>query len=232
MFKNFILIFFLTTIYCQDLTNEVDSVKYVKRDNLDLFIDKNKSNITWLGGLKYSIKDHFGKIKIKSGRINISKDYEISGKIIVDMESISNDDIKNKLNENLINHLKSSDFFNVAKYKTAQIEIISSKIIEKLDKNVFLVQLEAYLTIKSSRNRIRFNSTIDLSSPIKSAEGTLTFDRNDFNIEYRSEMHIYNPESFWNKVETSKIATMDKVIKDDIKIDFLIKTKREFILVE
>lgn len=232
MFRKFVLIILITTIYCQDLTDEADNIKYIKRENLNLIIDKNKSDITWLGGLKYSIKDHFGKIKIKSGKINISKDYEIKGKIIVDMESITNDDIENQWKENLIKHLKSPDFFNVTKYKTAVIEISSSKLIKKLDNGSLLTQIEAYLTIKSYTNMIRFDAIIDFDSPIKSAEGTLIFDRNDFDIQYRSEMHIYDAESFWNKVETTKSTAMDKVIKDDIKIDFLIKTIREYTLVE
>jgi peptide methionine sulfoxide reductase MsrA len=94
------------------------------------------------------------------------------------------------------------------------------------------MQIDAYLTIKSTTSRARFNTVVDLNSSIKTADGTLIFDRNDFGIQYRSEVHIYDPESFWNKVETTKSTAMDKIIKDEIKIDFSIKTKPEFILVE
>jgi polyisoprenoid-binding protein YceI len=232
MFKNFLLIILISTIFCQDLTTDKEELKIMKRNNNSLFIDLNKSDIEWLGGLKYSTKDHFGKIKIKSGKINISKDYKISGTVIIDMKSITNDDIKNEWKKNLINHLKSPDFFNVDKYDTAKIKIISSKIIEKLNNDNFLMQIDAYLTIKSTTSRVRFNTVVDLNSSIKTADGTLIFDRNDFGIQYRSEVHIYDPESFWNKVETTKSTAMDKIIKDEIKIDFSIKTKPEFILVE
>jgi polyisoprenoid-binding protein YceI len=148
------------------------------------------------------------------------------------MKTITNDDIKNEWKQNLINHLKSPDFFNVEKYDTAKIEIKSSKILEKLSNENFLIQIDAYLTIKSQSSRVRFNTVVDLKSPIKTADGTLIFDRNDFGIQYRSEVHIYDPESFWNKVETTKSTAMDKIIKDEIKIDFSIKTKPGLVVLD
>ena len=33
-------------------------------------------------------------------------------------------------------------------------------------------------------------------------------------------MHLDNPNSFWNKVQTSRDAAKDKVIRDMIEIDF------------
>ncbi len=232
MCRKILLIMFISTVFCQELTTEKEDIKFIKRNNASLLIDLNESDVEWLGGLKYSTKDHFGKIKIKRGKINISKDYKISGTVIIDMKTITNDDIKNEWKQNLINHLKSPDFFNVEKYDTAKIEIKSSKILEKLSNENFLIQIDAYLTIKSQSSRVRFNTVVDLKSPIKTADGTLIFDRNDFGIQYRSEVHIYDPESFWNKVETTKSTAMDKIIKDEIKIDFSIKTKPELVVLD
>ena len=55
----------------------------------------------------------------------------------------------------------------------------------------------------------------------------LSFSRASLGIWFNGE-----DISFWNKVETTKSTAMDKIIKDEIKIDFSIKTKPEFILVE
>lgn len=50
--------------------------------------------------------------------------------IEIDMNKIDNDDLKGELNNKLIGHLKSADFFDVAKFETARFR---SKSIKKLD---------------------------------------------------------------------------------------------------
>ena len=76
------------------------------------------------------------------------------------------------------------------------------------------------MTIKDKSNSISFEAIVDLDSEIKSAKGKLSFDRSKFGVEYRSEMHLDNPNSFWNKVQTSRDAAKNKVIRDIIEINF------------
>lgn len=214
----------MSSLNSQDIKiiNEFSSV--VNKE-VNVNIDVNKSELNWLGGLKYNVKDHYGKVGIKNGRFKIDENNSISGKLIVDMSSITNEDVDSQWKQNLINHLKSEDFFDVKKFNTATIEITSSKIIEKLDNNNMKVQVDALLTIKSIKNKVRFYAEVDFGSSIKSAKGKMIFDRNDFEIQYRSEMHLYDSESFWNKIGSSVSPAMDKIIKDNIEIDFNIVTR-------
>ena len=80
--------------------------------------------------------------------------------------------------------------------------------------------IDGDMTIKDKTNSISFEAIVDLNSNVKTAEGKLSFDRSTFNVQYRSEMHLDNPNSFWNKVQTSRDAAKDKVIRDMIEIDF------------
>ena len=67
---------------------------------------------------------------------------------------------------------------------------------------------------------ITFNATIDLDSKVKKATGTLTFNRTDFGVQYRAEMHLDNPDSFWNQLRSARDTTKDRVIRDEIEIEF------------
>jgi hypothetical protein len=39
-------------------------------------------------------------------------------------------------------------------------------------------------------------------------------------VQYRSEMHLDDAKSFWNKLNTTKEAVKDKVIQDKIDVMF------------
>ena len=224
MLKILIIFSLITSLNSQD-TKIVNEFRVAVKKEVNVNIDVNKSELNWLGGLKYNVKDHFGKVGIKNGRFKIDEINSISGKLIVDMSSITNEDVDSQWKQNLINHLKSEDFFDVKKFNTATIEITSSKIIEKLDNNYMKVQVDALLTIKSIKNKIRFYAEVDFDSTSKSAKGKMIFDRNDFGIQYRSEMHLYDSESFWNKIGSSVSPAMDKIIKNNIEIDFNIVSR-------
>ena len=78
------------------------------------------------------------------------------------------------------------------------------------------------LTIKSITKPIVFTALVDLKSNIKSATGIIQFNRTDFGVEYRAEMHLDNAKSFWNKMNTTKETIKNKVIQDKIEINFSI----------
>ena len=106
----------------------------------------------------------------------------VSGNFIVDMTSISVEDISGSGKKRLEGHLKSDDFFSVDKYDKALLSIKGSK---KTDKG-FLV--DANLTIKDLTHPIQFNMV--------SIEGgynaDLVFDRSKYNVRFRSGSFFEN----------------------------------------
>src|SRR5687768_13693168 len=59
---------------------------------------------------------HRGKFKLKEGSFNIRENKITGGRFLIDIASITNDDLTpEKGRDKLINHLKSPDFFEVAK---------------------------------------------------------------------------------------------------------------------
>ena len=136
------------------------------------------------------------------------------------MLSLNNSELVGTSSERLVGHLRSADFFDVEQYPTAKLSIKKSKVIDKLNDGRYKMLIDGDMTVKSKTNSISFEAIIDLDSDVKTANGVLIFNRNDFDVQYRSEMHLDDPKSFWNKLQTTRDTAKDKVINEEIEIRF------------
>jgi len=188
--------------------------------NPSIILNKRVSTLEWTGGLKFINNNHNGNLKIKTGSLFLEDKTNIIGTIVVDMLSMANIDLPDSKKEYLIGHLRSEDFFHVERFPTASLKINNSKILEKQSSGKYNMEVSGDLTIKSITKPITFTAIVDLDSDVKSATGTMQFNRADFGVQYRTEMHLDDAKSFWNSATTTKEALKDKVIKDEIDIKF------------
>lgn len=143
-------------------------------------VDTSQSQIRWTG--KKVTGEHTGKINIQSGKLAAAENELLGGTIIIDMTSMSNADlIDTKQNQDLINHLKSDDFFAVDKYPTSRFEITRISPGEG-DKQI----ISGNLTIKDITQEISFPARIRFENGIMKASGTASIDRTKWNIRFRS----------------------------------------------
>ena len=232
MKKSLILMLLLSFSFAQLLDKSEKELIPIKRlDNIatkqiddssispTIFLNVGKSKFEWTGGLKFGVKKHTGKLRMLSGNI-VLDNKKISGDVVINMLSLTNSELSGSSSERLVGHLRSEDFFNVENFPTAKLSIKNSKILEKLEDGRYKMLIEGSMTIKGKTNPVSFESIIDLDSEIKTAEGTLIFNRNDFGVQYRSEMHLDNPKSFWNQLQTTRDTAKDKVINEEIEIQF------------
>ena len=173
-FKSFSLLFYFTFFALTAQGIESNSQTLLK-------INTEKSTLKWIGE-KITTSQHSGSLNFKSGEMTIKDGLVVSGNFIVDMTSISVEDISGSGKKRLEGHLKSDDFFSVDKYDKALLSIKGSK---KTDKG-FLV--DANLTIKDLTHPIQFNMV--------SIEGgynaDLVFDRSKYNVRFRSGSFFEN----------------------------------------
>ena len=139
-------------------------------------VDVNSSKITWTAS-KVTGK-HFGGVKIKSGTIEMDGNKLVGGKFVVDMTSLTVEDLSGKGKENLENHLKSDDFFSIATHGEAHLTI--TKVTAKAMAGEFIVDAE--LTIKGIKNPVKFDAKVDGNM----ASGKIKIDRTKYDIKYRS----------------------------------------------
>lgn len=172
-----------------------------------LAVSPTESKIEWVGSKKTGSK-HNGVIGIESGSVSIEKDMIKSGEITINMASIEVLDIPkdDKNNAKLGGHLKSEDFFDIAKYPKAKIVIKSAK---KLAEGQY--EVTGDLTIKDTTQPVTLPVTLKMTDAQTEAQGKLTIDRTKFGIKYGSGNFF-------------KLAA-DRIINDEFELSFTVIAK-------
>jgi polyisoprenoid-binding protein YceI len=146
-----------------------------------LHININKSTIKWIGELTFHFGGHDGYINFKEGYFIKSKDVITGGEFIIDMNSITNSDIKEKRGkDSLVKHLMESDFFDVEKHPLAKLVITSVEYFEDTS-----MRIHASLTLKGITKPIQFNATPNYQK--KSLTTKFKIDRRAWNVTYKSK---------------------------------------------
>ncbi len=181
---------FLTILFAKDINTYL--------------VDADNSQLRWTATKLTG--SHWGYVKIKKGEIVLNQKQIISGKIFVDLNSITVEDMGDSpWAEKLVNHLKSEDFFDVKNFSLASLDLKSSNLKD----GSFLINGD--LAIKGKTHQINFPAVINFSDSGPIASGQLKIDRTNYNIKYRSG-------KFYPDIG-------DKLIYDDFIIDFILKTR-------
>lgn len=145
----------------------------------DKKVDTKESSIKWTG---YKVTgQHEGTINFKDGTLNFKDGKLVGGEFTIDMTTINTTDLSGDYKGKLDGHLKSDDFFGVAKFPDAMIKF--RKVVET-DDNVYRVA--ANLTIKGNTSPVTF----DIELEENSGEAKLKVDRTKFGIKYKSASFI------------------------------------------
>jgi polyisoprenoid-binding protein YceI len=174
-------------------------------------IDPAQSTVKWeskkvvkqLGG-------HDGVIKIKEGTIDLNGKQE-KGRFVIDMTSIENMDLAEKDPEGkkkLEKHLKSDDFFSVAKHPEATLVLKSLKPDPK-EKTQY--EAAGDLTIKGITKPVTFPATITEKDGKVTVDSKFAINRTEWDVRYNSKKFF----------DLKKLG--DRAIEDDInfKVDLV-----------
>ena len=170
-------------------------------------VDADNSKVKWFGS-KVVGGSHNGNIKVQSGVLNWEKGKLNSANLTIDMSSITNNDISvEKFRNKLVGHLNSDDFFSVKKFKTASFQ---TKKVQHVKDDSYM--LTGDLTIKGKTKAVKFLAKVAEKNKVLIGEGQIKFDRTDFDVRYGSG-------KFFDDLG-------DKMISDEVKIDFQLVTKK------
>jgi len=137
-------------------------------------IDIEASTVQWTGFHLAKSYEHVGNVKIKSGEVKMKDGALVGGKVVIDMSSITNNDVEGDKNAKLVNHLKSDDFFNVEKFPEASIVIMS------VDQSGDDYDVKGEVEIRGIKQPIEFT----LTQSDNSLDGTLSIDRTKHEVMY------------------------------------------------
>jgi polyisoprenoid-binding protein YceI len=177
-----------------------------------LKIDASASSVGWKGTKKMG-SAHNGNISIKEGSVTFDpKGLLTAGNFVVDMGSISNEDLKGTpdYQKKLVGHLASPDFFDVAKHPNASFKITG---VKPNPKNKNEVTVSGDFTMIGKTNSITFPAKISAEKGVASGEATIKIDRTKWGLKYGSGNFF-------------KELTADKIISDEFELTLKLVAKK------
>jgi len=150
-----------------------------------LKVDANASTFNWLS--KKLTGEHNGTVKIQSGNLLTDGGKLTGGDFTIDLNTIKDLDIQGDFAGRLETHLKSADFFDVAKFPTSTLKI--TKAVAKGGENY---DLTGDLTIRGVTQSITFPATVKVVGKTATASAKFDVDRTKFGLTYRSKSFFEN----------------------------------------
>ena len=139
-------------------------------------VNVEKSEVKWTG--KKIGGSHNGEIKIKNGYLKLNNGQITNGEITIDMNSLICLDLEDEgYNQKLVGHLKSDDFFGVAKFPIASFKITKASKFKDGKASV-----TGNITIKGKTEEITF----DVLKKGDLYTVHVEIDRSKFDIRYGS----------------------------------------------
>ncbi len=174
----------------------------VTTGDVTLKVDAAASKVEWVGSKPTG--QHHGTIGISGGNLMLADGNIVGGKFTTDMNSIVNLDLTNaEDNGKLVGHLKSPDFFDTAKYPTADFEITSATPISGNPDATH--NITGNLTMKHITKSITFPAKVVFEgNKVSASSPEFIIDRSQWNVQYGSR-------TFFNNLK-------DKFINDEISL--------------
>ncbi|HAH57944.1 MAG TPA: hypothetical protein DCL86_07335 [Bacteroidales bacterium] len=170
--------------------------------DVNAVVDVDKSTISWEGSKPTG--KHHGTIDLKEGKLILMDGKLAGGKFVIDMTSITNEDLTDpEQNQKLVNHLKSEDFFHVEKHPVSTFEITAVTPVENGGANDYNVT--GNLTMKDISKSVSFPATIEVTDDSVNAKTPpFIIDRSHWNVQFGSR-------TFFKDLQ-------DKFINDEITL--------------
>jgi len=178
-----------------------DVVKTVEGDKYK--VDVKSSTISWKGSKKIG-DSHTGTLDIASGILVIDKGTIIGGGFTIDINSLNNTDMAGTDGAGkLEGHLKSEDFFNVAKFPNATFNI--TKVTPVMNNSTMTHTVSGMLNLMGVAKSISMPATINMTDDSFSATvKDYKLNRTDWGMKYGSGLLG---------------LAADKIINDDVMIN-------------
>lgn len=165
------------------------------------FVDTLSSLLKWKGTKLTG--EHHGLVSLSGGAVNVENGKIQKGELIVDLVSITEEDVEANKAAKLENHLKSAHFFEVEKFPVAKVSVVRVK-----DEVV-----TADLTLRGRTKTIEFPSDISISENELKVVAEFSINRTDWGIVYKSGNYFTD-------------LAKDKVISDQIDFEIEIQAKK------
>ncbi|TDE14436.1 YceI family protein [Dyadobacter psychrotolerans] len=153
-------------------------------------VDRSKSVVEWKGYLKNG-DFNSGTISVKSDSMIVKDGKVVAGSFSMPLSSMVNKNLPNDaLKKQIVHHLQSADFFNMAMYPAVQFTMTG--IVSYSGRNPEAVAgaqhlISGDLAILGEKHSISFPAKIILDEEKISVEGKVSIDRTRWSMTYASD---------------------------------------------
>lgn len=181
-------------------------------------IDTTATTVQWRATHKGGFAPRFGTIKVTDGSLNVENGAVTGGSFNVNLAALAVDPASitepDKKAADLEGHLKSGDFFDVAKYPSAKFVITGVAPYDSTKQKSLLPGatnlISGNLTLKDSTLNITFPAQITVAANDVTATAKFVIDRSAWGISYKTEG---SPENW--------------MISKDVEIGFNLKAAKK-----
>lgn len=181
-------------------------------------IDTTITTVDWRATHKGGLAPRFGTISVNDGTLSVENGAVIAGNFVVNVGGLKVDATSvtepDKKAADLENHLKSADFFDVAKHPVVKFEITKVAPYDSTRQKSLLPEatnlISGNLTLKDSTLNITFPAQISFEGDQITARAKFIIDRSAWGIHYKTEG---SPENW--------------MISKDVEIGFTLKAKKK-----
>lgn len=168
-------------------------------------VELENSKVNWVGSKIGG--EHNGFVKLTSGELLVENDALVGGSFVLDMTTITDEDLEGEKKGKLEGHLKTGDFFEVEKYPTATFEI--TEVEAATDNPDATHHISGNLTMKDVTKSVTLPAKVEMNEDgLMAITPKFTINRTEWGIEYRSGI-----------LSTPK----DKIINDEIGLQIELK---------
>lgn len=171
------------------------------------FTTDSTSTVTWTG--TKPVGAHTGVFSVKDGSLSVKDSNITGGSFVIDITSLHDNDLgaDTVSKAKLEGHLKSPDFFDIAKFPTAKFEITGVEPF-KYDsltmKDVVLKDathtIKGNFTLKDSTKNISFPAKVNIADNKITAVADFNIDRTQWGLNYKGPN---NPQDWFIRKEVN-----------------------------
>lgn len=158
-------------------------------------IDTTATAVNWQATHKGGFAPRFGTIRVVNGSLSVANGAVTAGSFDIDLGGLKVDPASvteaDKKHTDLEGHLKSADFFDVAKHPGAKFVITSVAPYDSTSQKSLLPGatnlISGNLTLKDSTLNITFPAQVVVSENDVTAKAKFTIDRSAWGISYKTD---------------------------------------------
>lgn len=175
-----------------DAANVEDAQDKVTSGDVSLAVDASSSSVLFTG---YGVgKNHPGNLAIREGSLELKDNQVVGGSFVIDIKSMDMLETESYIDEKLLPHLLSSDFFDADNFPEATFEITGVSPFTPAQGETVVeganFKVSGNLKLRNQVKNVTFPAAITVDDGVVKANANFDIDRTDWGMHYGNDKSL------------------------------------------